>query len=87
VVEPFIEVAIIQNVDKLLEFFKENNYTEEEVYAIVTSEENFNGFYAEFRLFEDDELLATTSTWDTKKELLTVLKQTLGENFTITNPS
>lgn len=82
-IEPFIEVIILDDADELSNFFEEHGYDEEEVYATVVAEDGFDGFAAEFHLFSDDELIATTSSWANKKELIRFVKEILGLEFSI----
>jgi hypothetical protein len=85
VIEPFIEVDLLDNTDDILEFFEEYGYDEESVYATVVREEDglFDGFSAEFHLFSDDELIAMTTSWGNKKDLISFVKEALGLDFPI----
>jgi hypothetical protein len=84
-IEPFIEVNLLDNIDELLEFFEEFGYSKEDVYATVVSEDGgeFDGFAAEFHLFSDDELIAMTTSWGTKKEVINFVRDALGSDFPI----
>ena len=84
-IEPFIEVELLDNADDLLEFFEKYGYDEESVYATVVVEEDgsFDGFSAEFHLFSDDELIAMTTSWGNKKDLISFVKEALGLDFPI----
>ena len=89
-IEPFIEVNLLDNADELSEFFEEHGYDGEEVYATIVEEEmnnedytSFEGYAAEFRLYSDDELIAVTTTWANKQELLNFVRDTLGGDFPI----
>lgn len=84
-IKPFIEVPILDNADDVSEFFEEFGYNEDDVYASVVEEEEgeLDGFAAEFHLFLDDELIAVTTSWETKVEVIKFVKEVLGSDFPI----
>lgn len=84
-IAPFIEVPILDNADELLDFLTNFGYDTELIYATIPSEEDsdFGGFVAEVHLFSDDELVAVTTTWTDKKELIAFMKETISDDFQI----
>ena len=87
-IEPFIEVPILDNVDDIEEFLEDYGYTTEDLYVTIKEDEEerqFSGFAAELYLFTDDEMIAVTTTWSDKTELLDFLKEAIGDELIVTH--
>ena len=85
-IAPFIEVPILDNADQLEELLSEFEYDDTIIYATVVQDDegvSFEGFVAEIHLFADDELVAVTTTWANKNDLLQFMKQAISEDFQI----
>lgn len=83
VAEPFIEYQILDNADDIDEFLRDHGYNSSDVMLFLCKDEEFGGWYAEIALSSDEEIVAVTATWSSKKELKTFLVETLGSDYEI----
>lgn len=78
---PYIEVEVLHNADDIDEFLITFGYDEEDIEIVLVEDDSFGGWYADFVLIEDGEVLACTDTWDSKRELTDYLLTILGKSY------
>lgn len=71
----------IRNSDELDEFFEENGFDSEDVYFNIVKEEGM--YYAEIREHNNDNRIAYTDTFDTKKEIKKFITYSFGNTYDI----